>query len=340
MTHKLKALWIASLVLMAAIPLSVRGDPAPSAQLVAGIRAVLVPASERRDGVLTVSDNNLYVQCLNTHVLPGWRCEAAGLEGQPWLEHVLTSDRQKQLIALGFKPDPQFGNFTAILPRTTAPDILAARILEVLAVYGAKPEDVKTKADWLKSRHCQRRIKVNHDRGGSILTPQWGFPQDAEEGCGLASGADALNYDDPTAIMPQADGIDLEARYIPAMTAELTRIAADPEAYAIFEAGPAYVQCMPDDEDRSMYCEAASGDAVGNPVERILTPERKAKLIAAGFEPPGKVMNYRRLYPRAQFDMKTLANALLDVLRDAYGYQGAPPMKVSIEDGSKRLLVP
>jgi hypothetical protein len=89
-----------------------------------------------------------------------------------------------------------------------------------------------------------------------------------------------------------------------------------------------------------MSCEAVSEDAVGKPIARILTPERKAKLIAAGFTPPGRVMNCSRFYPDAEYNMPLLAEALLRILKEAYGYQGAPAMEVSTEAEDKRPLAP
>jgi hypothetical protein len=38
--------------------------------------------------------------------------------------------------------------------------------------------------------------------------------------------------------------------------------------------------------------------------------------------------------------MPLLAKALLRILREAYGYQGAPAMTVSTEAGGKRPLAP
>jgi len=319
-------------------------DP-PPVGIAEGVKSVLIKEEKTKDGVLTVHDNNLFVQCLGSHFLPAWRCEAAGFEGQPWLHHVLTPERQALLATIGFKPDPQFGNFILMVPKTTDVDTLAALILRVLTdVYAVKPEDIDVKAEWLPFRRCHRRIMAGHDLGGAILTPTFGFKKDGGKGCRLESDTDAQNYDDPAAIIPAARGIDVDARYLPAMTNELSRVErADKalKAYVIFITGPAYVQCLRGDgADDGMYCEAVSEDAVGKPIERILTPERKAKLTQAGFAPPGKVMNYSRFYPAGQYDMPRLAKVLLGILKDVYGYQGAPPMKVHTETGAEHPLVP
>jgi hypothetical protein len=319
-------------------------DTPVATQIADGVKAVLTQENAKTDGILTVRDDNQFVQCLGSHLLPAWRCEAAGFEGQPWLHHVLTAERQAALEQLGFKPDPKFGNFIASIPKTTTPDTLAALLVRVLADgYAVKPEDIEVKPERLASHRCHRRIKAGHELGGLIQTPTIGLDRDAEKGCGMESNSAAMNYDDPAAIIPAADGIDIDGRYIPAMTAELQRVEGAEkgiESFVIFIAGPAYVQCMHDDDGRSMYCEAVSEDSIGKPIERILTPARKAKLLEAGFAPPGKTMNYSRSYPADQYDMAALSKILLGILKNVYGYQGAPPMDLTTEKQTEHPLVP
>jgi hypothetical protein len=327
---------------------SALAEPARRAEIAQGVAAVLLAENDKTDGILTVAEGNLYVQCLDSHFLPEWRCESAGIEGQPWLQHVLTSDARAKLAALGFAPDPETGNFVALLPKATAPEALAGTILQVLTeVYGARPEEIGVKAEKLRSARCHRRIKAGHDLGRAILTRIVGFKQDAEKNCKPKSRSaemEAAADDDTDESRPApvaAPGIDVDARYLTPMAAELERLrAAGPHAYVIFAAEPAYVQCKHDAEGKRMYCEAASADAVGKQVARILTPERQAKLIAAGFAPPGRVMNYSRFYSDAEYNTPLLAKALLRVLRQAYGYQGTPAMTVSTETGGKRPLAP
>jgi hypothetical protein len=107
-------------------------DTPLATQIVDRVNAVLVQENARTDGILTVRNDNQFVQCLGSHFLPAWRCEAAGLEGQPWLRHVLTAERQATLAQLSFRPDPKFGNFVALIPKTTAPDALAGLLVRVL----------------------------------------------------------------------------------------------------------------------------------------------------------------------------------------------------------------
>jgi len=319
-------------------------DAPPQPQIAEGVKAALMSEDKRTDGILTVRDGNQFIQCLATHFLKTWRCEAAGLEGQPWLRHTLTPERQAKLAALGFEPDPKLGNFLVRLPKTAEAEAMAALLYRALTEgYGVKPEDIRVKAEELPARRCHQRIMANHELGGLIRTPTIGLERDAAPGCRIEANYDAANYDDPKAVIPPAQGIDVGARYIPAMTAELQRLEKlgdDVEAFSIFIAGPAYVQCMHDGAGKRMYCEAVSEDAVGKPIERILTPERKAKLLAAGFAPPGKTMNYSRFYPAGQYDMPALARTLLGILKEAYGYEGAPPMTLTTEKQTEQPLAP
>ena len=333
------------LALIVYIAAAMPGNAADIQQQIAeGVTTALMSESKRTDSILTVRDGNQFIQCLATHFLKTWRCEAAGLEGQPWLRHTLTSERQAKLATLGFEPDPKLGNFLAQIPKTTAPEAMAARLYGALTEgYGVKPEDIKVTAEELPARRCHQRIMAGHELGGLIRTPTIGLARDAAPGCGIEANYDAANYDDPKAVIPPVQGIDVDARYLPAMTVELQRLEKlgdDVEAFSIFIAGPAYVQCQHDGAGKQMYCEAASEDAVGKPIERILTPERKAKLLAAGFAPPGKTMNYSRFYPAGQYDMPILAKTLLGILKEVYGYQGAPPMRLTTEKKTEQPLAP
>jgi len=311
-------------------------------QIAEAARAVLVPQDAATDGVLTVFDNSLWVQCLSSHYLPGWRCDAAGLRGQPWLHHLMTADREARLFALGFGPDTVTGNFIAQLPRTTTPQALAEIVLRVLTEgYGAKVEDLEVNTARLKTERCHPRIRSGADRGGSILAPGLGFAKDADAGCVVANPLNINNNDATDILIPNGGRVDLNTRYGAAMTAELEKVETAPkgvDAFVIFQAGPAYVQCQHDFDGNRMYCEAVSEDAVGHALARVLTTERKAKLTAAGFEPPGKVMNYWRFYPRPQYDLPAVTKALLDVLKNAYGYQGTPPLTVTTALDKERPL--
>jgi hypothetical protein len=328
------------LFLILSVPAAAADEAPPAERIAAGAHTVLVPRYPGWDGVLTVSSGDFFVQCLNQAKSRAWRCDAPGLEGEPWLRHVLTPERQRRLIALKFRPDAEFGNFVARITRKTSIDSLADRLLQVLAeAYGVAPDDVNVKSEWLPALPCHPRLQAGYSRAGSIRTPSWGFAQDATAGCGTRFNApfDPLNNEDLDAPMPgapPAGEIDLVARYAQPMADELRRVMEakkSDKAFAIFAAASAYVQCDYNDDDRRIYCEAASDDAVGASIARILTPERRQKLADAGYNPPGKVMNFWRFFPLDQYELPAIAKALLAVLHDVYGYGGAPDLTVTRE---------
>ncbi|HEV2673358.1 MAG TPA: hypothetical protein VGV37_02385 [Aliidongia sp.] len=308
------------------------------AAITRGAAAVLLPNRENRDGILTVSDNTLYVQCLNRADTSNWRCEAAGPEAQPWLRNVLTADRQEMLIARGFEPDSTIGNFVRLFPRSTPPDNLASIILAVLTrIYDADAGNIRVLANWLPARPCHRRIMARHDRGGSIAAPHWGFAQDVASGCEMVDKIDTSNHGESQATTPGAPSegeIDLDQRYRAAITLQIERLKEKRQGvhvWAIFAAGIPYVQCKPALQENAIYCEAASVDAVGDLLTPILTPTRRQKLVDAGFEPPGKVVNFRRFYGLEKYDATAIAHAILAVLHDCYGYGGTPPLMLKTE---------
>lgn len=342
MSSFLRALSLGMLCLAGMADMAAAAE-SPTAIIAKGIQKSLVPQRPKQDGILTINDNTLYVQCLNRAGMDVWRCEAAGLEGEPWLRNILTVERQEKLIALGYNPEKSFGNFVRIFPRSTPPSVLARNILDVMTqIYGADADDIAALSDWLPSQPCHPRIMAGHDRGGSIAARHWGFAQDISQGCRIVQNTNGMNYDDPHAVVPGSppEGeVDLDARYNAAIVTQIKRLeGGQKHIWAIFEAGAPYVQCELDPDDHAIYCEAASGDAVGAPLERILTPARRQKLLDAGFEPPGKVMNFRRLYPLDRYDDAAIAHALLTVLHDAYGYGGAPGLVLKTETGKAAPL--
>jgi len=342
MKHPLRVFLIGAM-LLGLSPDSALADDAPAVVVAKSIRKVLTPHQPKWDGILTVHDNMLFVQCINRAEAPDLRCEAAGLEGEPWLRNVLTAARQNGLIARGFRPDATSGNFVRSFPRSIKPAKLAGIILGVLTeIYGADADNIAALADWLPALPCHPRLMADHDRGGSIATPRWGFAQDTAKGCEIVTNTDGFNDDDPDAVAPGAppEGeVDLDARYAAPIAAQIKRLESGRKhIWAIFDAGIPYLQCQFDEPDNAIYCEAASDDASGAPLARILTPARRQKLLDAGFETPGKVVNFRRFYPLARYDETAVARALLAALHDGYGYGGTPALVLHTEKGDATPL--
>ena len=313
---------------------------APMAKIVNGVRQVLVPERPAADGVLTVADGNFYLQCLNRPRNSFWQCESAGLEGESWLHYALTPARQERLNTLGFRVDPSSGNFVSRIPRKTEPETLAALLEQVLAEgYGVPPDEIQVYADWLASVPCHTRIGADADNGGSILTPSWGYMKDAVDGCSLTkvpmpADLPAPSPPTPPSKAPPASLAALDKRYAEAIAKQLDRLrngAEKQDIWAIFTADIAYIQCQYDHDGRQMYCEAASVDAIGPELAPFLTPARQHLLVRAGYHEPGRVMNYWRYYRSDQYTPAKIANSMLAVFFQAYGYRGTPALTLVTE---------
>jgi hypothetical protein len=108
------------------------------------------------------------------------------------------------------------------------------------------------------------------------------------------------------------------------------------DRFTTFEAGAGFVRCRFDADGKQFYREAASGEPGGHQI----TPESRARLIAAGFSLPGRTVNFSRTYPTPPYDDLKIARALLEVLRDAYGARAGQPLTADRNDGTRRRLEP
>jgi hypothetical protein len=88
----------------------------------------------------------------------------------------------------------------------------------------------------------------------------------------------------------------------------------------------------PQTSPQAIYCEAHSGESWAV-LTRILTPERVARLRAAGFAEPGRSPNYWKTYPSDKFSDMAIAEELLTILHDIYGYDGSPKLEFATEKG-------
>jgi hypothetical protein len=130
-----------------------------------------------------------------------------------------------------------------------------------------------------------------------------------------------------------ANGVDgLVALYGARVAGEIQRLHVNLErrVFVIFDSEIGYVQCSPNNPPPAVYCEAQSADA-WPALAAVLTPERTARLHAAGFEDPGRAPNYSRSYRFAEYDETKIARELLTILHDVYGYTGQPKLKVTTE---------
>jgi hypothetical protein len=110
------------------------------------------------------------------------------------------------------------------------------------------------------------------------------------------------------------------------------RVNIDRRVFVVLDTGGGYVQCGPQSSPRAIYCEAQSAESW--PVlARILTPDRVARLHAAGFADPGRAPNYWKIYPADDFTDAAIADELMTILFDVYGYNGSPKLSFKTEKG-------
>ena len=109
--------------------------------------------------------------------------------------------------------------------------------------------------------------------------------------------------------------------------------AGEPRPPDLLRAGHGgYAQCAPETAPPAIYCESQSAESW--PVlARILTSDRVARLHATGFADPGRSPNYWKFYPVGEFSDAAIANELLTILYEVYGYDGTPKLKFLSEKG-------
>jgi hypothetical protein len=106
----------------------------------------------------------------------------------------------------------------------------------------------------------------------------------------------------------------------------------DRQVFFVLTTGNGYIQCGPQSSPPAVYCEAQSAESWARLTE-ILTPDRLARLRAMGFAEPGRSPNYWKSYLLGEFSDGAIAEELLMILFDIYGYHGAPKLQFSTEKG-------
>jgi hypothetical protein len=293
-----------------------------------------VKAEERpdRDGVATISDGNKYVQCRGAKGSE-LRCEAAGALMQVSMSRVLTPERIGWLTAMGWKLDASFGNYV----RTFSADAPSAQVAEqVMAAlqqgYAINLQTLDVGRQSITRAPCPPRNGHSQSLAGAIN----------ERGRSPSAMLHACAYR-PSAGVPVrklghgSTAADLIALYGPIVTAEIARLRANRHhrVFAAFDTGLSYVQCQAHSDPDVFYCEAQSADSFPA-LAALLTPDRIARLHAAGFEDPGRAQNYSKTYRADHIDDASLARELLTLLYDVYGYYGANPLKVLNERPEKK----
>jgi hypothetical protein len=286
-----------------------------------------VMALERPDqeGLATIWDGNKYIQC-RRGPKRSLRCEAAGALMQPSLGHVLTPERMGWLAALGWRLDPSFGNYSQTFPAAMSISQVADGILKTLAEgYDADLASLETESDWIASEPCPPRNGPSQNLAGMINDAPAMAPT-AVHACAYTPAPDIGLQSSTHSTM------DLINLYGGRVTGEIQRLRvnANREVFVVMDTEIGYVQCVPQASPRAIYCEAQSPDS-WPALASVLTPERVARLHAAGFADPGRTPNYWKTYPADQFDDTAIARELLTILHDVYAYNGSPELKISTE---------
>ena len=276
-----------------------------------------------QDGYATIWDGNKYVQCGLARG-GGLRCEAAGSLMQPSLSGVLNPDRVKLLGMLGWTLDPRFGNYVKLLPAQLTPEQDAVDIQIVLGVvYGADLANLQAQTDWIASEPCPPRNGPSQNLAGVI--------NDAASMAATAVHACAYVDTAAVTVAPQSTA-GLIFRYGPRVTAEIQRLRVNltRQIHVSFDTGLAYMQCEPNSSPPAIYCEAESAQSWAA-IADILTPDRIARLHAAGYADPGRAPNYWKDYPLDKATDADIAAEILTLLHDAYGYSGSAPLEIKTE---------
>jgi hypothetical protein len=301
-------------------PVSAQAEMPEKSRIEIALANITTLVRPGQDGYATVWDGNKYVQCVRRpdRML---RCEAAGTLMQPSLAHVLVPERIARISELGWGFDPSFGNYVQVFPADISLSRVAERILEILVEgYDANLADLGVKTNWVASDPCPPRNGPSQNLAGAVNDAPSMMPTAVHDCLYEPSPDDAPMREVDTA----ADLIDI---YGARVAAELQRLRVNIDRWGFFviDSGAGYVQCGSESSPPAIYCEAQSADSW--PVlSRILTPDRVARLHAAGFSDPGLAPNYWKEYPVANLSDDAIAEELLAVLFDAYGYNGVPPL--------------
>jgi hypothetical protein len=294
-----------------------------SARIEGALQNVTTLVRAGRVGYATFWDGNKYVQCRR---LPEreLRCEAAGTSMQPSLRNVLAGDRLSRLAALGWVLDPSFGNYVQTFPADKPSGRIAAHILRTLTeVYDADAAGLEIETTWVVNMPCPPRNGPSQNLAGIVNDAQ-SMRTTAVRTCSYV----------PTPKAPQAANspAELIALYGATVTAEIQRLRINVtrRVHVVFDAGIGYVQCTPETPSPAIYCEAQSAESWAA-LATVLTPERVSRLRSVGYADPGRAPNYWKSYPFDKFSDAAIANEILTILHDVYGYAAATKLKITTE---------
>ena len=315
-------------VAFAALLVSIACGPSQASQsrVEAAVTNILTLVRPGQDGLATIWDGNKYVQCrrMPEQTL---RCEAAGALMQPSLGRILVPERIARLAASGWRLDPSFGNYVQVFPTELPARDIAERILQALREgYDADVTNLQVLSDWIRSEPCPPRNGRSQNLAG-MINDSPSMMLTAVHDCSYKPAPD---LETSPLVRTKAD---LHSVYGTRVSGEIQRlrINIDRKIFFVVDTGGGYIQCGPQ-PPQAIYCEAQSAESW--PVlARILTPDRVARLHATGFAEPGRAPNYWKTYAADQFTDAAIAEELLTILYDIYGYNGAPKLQFKTEKG-------
>jgi hypothetical protein len=288
----------------------------------AALANMLALTRPRQDGLATIWDGNKFVQCRKREI-PTIRCEATGTLMQPSLAGVLTPEHIGRLATLGWRRHEEFGNYVRDCPGTvTAADLTRHVIAALRDGYDADIARVEVATDWIPSMACPPRSGPSQNLAGSI------------NGSRTMSmvAIYACRYVPPAAAPKVTSRDDLIGAYGLRAAAEIQRLRVNIERqiYVVLATGTGYVQCAPHTSPPAVYCETQSAES-WPALARLVTPDHFARLRALGFAEPGRSPNYAKTYPLDRHSDAAIAEELLTVLYDVYGYTGSPALQFKSE---------
>lgn len=294
----------------------------PAARIEEALQNITSLVREGQVGYATFWDGNKFIQCrrLKTREL---RCEAAGASMQPSLRNVLSGERLNRVSALGWALDPSFGNYVRTFPADIGTSGAAEHIVKTLTdAYDANVANLEINTRWVRDMPCPPRAGYTQNLAGSVN----------DAGSMKSVAVTACSFKPPPITAQRvASAAELVTQYGSLVTSELQRLRINytDKVFAVFDAGIGYIQCAPEVTPPALYCEAQSAES-WEPLASIITPEREAKLHAAGYADPGRAPNYWKNYPLDKYTDAAMAGEILTILYEVYGYAGALKLKIAV----------
>jgi hypothetical protein len=208
--------------------------------------------------------------------------------------------------------------------------------LELLTVaYDADVTKLQVETTWIKRERCPPRNGPTQNLAG-IVNNAPSMAATAVHACSYVPEHTSAPTPNLGPALPTDSTAELVEQYGGRVAGEIARLRVniDRPIFAVFQAKIGYVQCEPDTSPTAIYCEAQSAES-WEALASILTPARVGVLHAAGYVDPGRAPNYWKIYATDHFSDRTIAEEILVILHDVYGYSGLPALQILTEDSHR-----